>query len=94
MLEKTLQAKVMKYLRGIEGLWCYKVADRYSSGVPDILGCYNGQFFGIELKVGNNKPTKLQSHTIEQINQCNGNAVVCYSLDEVKYFIEGMIKRW
>ncbi len=46
------------------------------SGVPDIVGCYLGMFFGIELKAGNNKPTPLQEKNLQQITNTRGLAIV------------------
>ena len=47
-----------------------------SSGVPDIVGCYEGLFFGIECKAGKNKPTKLQDLNLRQIDRAGGIALV------------------
>ena len=46
------------------------------SGVPDIVGSYNGRFFGIELKAGNNQPTLLQQKNLYQIWISGGIAAV------------------
>ena len=46
------------------------------SGVPDIVGCYNGNFFGIECKAGKNTPTALQQKNLDDIATAGGTAVV------------------
>ena len=46
------------------------------SGVPDIIACYNGYFFGIECKAGKNTPTALQRMNLDQINEACGLAYV------------------
>jgi len=46
------------------------------SGVPDIVGCYKGIFFGIECKAGSNKPTALQDKNLTDIRNQKGIAVV------------------
>ena len=46
------------------------------SGVPDIVGCYLGQFFGIECKAGKNKPTALQEKNLADIRKAGGIAMV------------------
>ena len=46
------------------------------SGVPDIVGCYKGTFFGIECKAQGNKPTALQQAQINAINATGGVAFV------------------
>ena len=46
------------------------------SGVPDIVGCFNGVFFAIECKANGNKPTALQAQHMKRINDGGGIAVV------------------
>jgi hypothetical protein len=46
------------------------------SGVPDIIACYNGYFFGIECKAGNNKPTALQNKNLDDIEHTGGFSFV------------------
>ena len=46
------------------------------SGVPDIIGCYKGKFFGIECKAGKNKPTALQEKNLTDISSAEGISVV------------------
>lgn len=46
------------------------------SGVPDIIACYNGYFFGIECKAGNNKPTALQNKNLDDIEDTGGFSFV------------------
>lgn len=42
------------------------------SGVPDIVGCHRGVFFGIECKAGDNQPTALQLRELDKIQRCDG----------------------
>lgn len=84
MNESQLRDKVKRYLKTITGLWFWKVSDRYTSGIPDIVGCYKGLFFAIELKIKGNSVTKIQQYTIDKVKKCEGNAFVCHSLNEVK----------
>lgn len=92
MLEKDLQAKVMKWLR-TQGpdMWVTKVSDRFMVGVPDIIGCYKGQMFAIELKVGKNKPTEIQKVTLAKMQDAACKTAVAWSMEEVQEFI-GLVK--
>ena len=45
------------------------------SGVPDIVACLDGRFYGIECKAQPNKPTALQEKNLEQIAQTKGVAI-------------------
>ena len=47
-----------------------------SSGVPDIIGCIDGLFFGIECKAGKNTTTALQDKNIADIQRTGGCALV------------------
>jgi len=44
------------------------------SGIPDIVGCFNGVFFAIECKAGKNIPTALQEREINKIRNAGGHA--------------------
>ena len=47
-----------------------------SSGVPDIIACYQGKFIGIECKANGNKPTALQQKNLQDIIKANGQSLV------------------
>jgi Holliday junction resolvase len=75
--EKKVKNVVMKQLKELGAYSFYPVSGGYgASGVPDIVGCVNGQFFGIECKAGKNKPTPLQEKNLEAIKASGGIALV------------------
>lgn len=86
MTEKALAKKVMSYLKGLPDIHPIRIepGPYGGRGVSDILLCKQGRFVAIELKVGYNKPTKLQEKFIDNIKASGGFGFVCYSLDEVK----------
>jgi Holliday junction resolvase len=47
-----------------------------SSGVPDIVCCYQGRFIGIECKAGKGKTTALQDKNLKEISEAGGLAMV------------------
>jgi len=55
------------------------------SGIPDIVGCYKGGFFGIECKAGDNKATALQLSELAKIRNTGGVALLVNetNVDEV-----------
>jgi Holliday junction resolvase len=63
-----------------------------ASGVPDIVGCYHGKFFGIECKAGKNQPTELQKMHLEWIAKAGGLAVVINenNVEQVKDILENL----
>ena len=92
--ESQLQTKVMKYLRDTykEEFFVWKVSERFSSGIPDIMGIYKGVPFYIELKVGSNKPTKLQEITMHELANAGAVGGVAYSLEQVKVIMLRVIQ--
>jgi len=60
------------------------------SGVPDIVGCYNGMFFGIECKAGKGTTTALQDRELQRIKDAGGIALVVNenNVEEVKSILE------
>jgi len=83
MSEQTLQAKIIKYMTA-KGAYVVKVITASKAGIPDILICYEGKFYGIEVKAGKNKVSGLQIANLKRIQECGGVAILAYSLNDVK----------
>tara|TARA_R100000654_G_scaffold69985_1_gene99943 strand:+ start:1814 stop:2104 length:291 start_codon:yes stop_codon:yes gene_type:complete len=59
---------VAKQLDDLGCYYFYPATGGYGrSGVPDIVGCFEGKFFGLECKAGDNKPTVLQEKNLYHI---------------------------
>ena len=89
MKETDIVKAIMKYLRTVPGCFCWKEhGGMYgTAGIPDIIACINGHFFGFEVKTDIGKPTKLQEATIRKILAAGGTALVVRSVDEVRIAI-------
>ena len=75
--EAKVKKKVVAILKEMGAYYFYPVTGGYGqSGVPDIVGCYRGRFFGIECKAGKNKPTPLQEKNLKQIAEAGGVSLV------------------
>jgi len=75
--EAKVKKKVTIVLKNLGAYYFYPVTGGYgTSGVPDIVGCYRGSFFGIECKAGKNKPTPLQQLALDNISKQGGIALV------------------
>ena len=48
------------------------------SGIPDIIGCLNGEFIAIECKAGKGKTTALQERELSAISNHGGFAFVVH----------------
>lgn len=80
-MAKTPEAKVKLKVTGLlkthGAYYFYPVTGGFgASGIPDIIGCINGRFFAIECKAGDNKPTALQQHHLNMIQNMGGHALV------------------
>lgn len=71
--EAKVKKVVVKYLKELGAYYFYPVTGGFGrSGVPDIVACYKGLFFGIECKAGKGKPTALQQKNLEDIKAAGG----------------------
>lgn len=53
-----------------------------SVGSPDLVGCVDGRFVGVECKVGKNTPTEAQLRFGALIEKNGGQYWVVYNLDD------------
>lgn len=79
-----LQIYVLKRLRQLDNVVPVKVMQANEDGVSDILLCVNGRYVAIELKVGNNKPTKKQLSFLDKVLSAGGVVGVAYTWGDVK----------
>ena len=94
--EKNFENKIKRYLKDI-GAWHVKFfANAYTpKGIPDILGCYNGRFFAIEVKGGSSYGlTDLQRYNLKRINQAGGVGLCVYpsGFEQMKILFESDFK--
>lgn len=91
MKEAQLIQNIRKYLATLPKCFFWKEhGGQYgTAGIPDIIVCYKGQFYGLEAKVGKNQPTRLQAAMIEQIKRAGGKAAVVRSVEDVKAVLCG-----
>ena len=90
MLEKDIVKAIMKYLKTVPHCFAWKEhGGMYgTAGIPDIIACVDGRFYGFEVKTETGKPTGLQEATIRKILNAGGVAVIVRSVDEVRAIIE------
>ena len=92
MLEKQVVAKILKYLKSQPKCFCWKEhGGMYgTTGIPDIICCYRGNFLAFEVKAEKGRLTKLQSVSLEKINEAGGKAYKVTSLDEVRAILKDL----
>ena len=75
--ESKVKANVVKQLKALGAYYFFPLSGGFGrSGVPDVVGCYKGRFFGIECKAGSNKPTALQTKNLQEIDTSGGVSMV------------------
>lgn len=75
--EKLVKSKVVSVLKQYGAYFFYPVTSGYgSSGVPDIVVCWQGRFLGIECKTQGKTPTALQTKNLVDIANQGGVAIV------------------
>ena len=79
---------ICKYLISI-GAWFFRPyqAGFGKSGVPDIIACIRGEFWGIEVKREGKEPTELQVERMDEIEQSGGYTAAGTAtivIDEIK----------
>ena len=85
MNETALKNKVLKWLKEEfpEGFF-WKSSDKFTAGIPDIIGCIKSRMIAIELKVGKNNPTLQQKYTIKKLDQAGAITGICYNLNDIR----------
>ena len=92
--EKRVKDKVVKILKEFGVYYFFPATYGFGrSGVPDIVCCFEGNFFAIECKAGKNKPTALQEREIKAIRKTKGVALVVNeeNIEHVRILIEEML---
>ena len=91
--EKKVKTKVVAVLKEFGAYYFYASTGGYgASGVPDIIGCYRGNFFGVECKAGKGKTTALQEKNIASIYTAGGTALVVNedNIEDVRNMLTSM----
>jgi len=89
--EAKVKKKVTEQLKKLGAYYFYPVTGGYGrSGVPDIVGCYRGNFFAFECKAGKNKPTALQDKNLSDIGVAGG--IACVVNEDNMMDIENILK--
>ena len=75
--ESKVKLKLRKYLTQLGIYHFMPAANGFGrAGIPDIIGCFNGQFVAFECKAGKGKTTALQERELANIQGAKGWAFV------------------
>lgn len=88
--EAALQKRISTSLKNYSGYWVRIHGGMYQQGgLPDIIGVYQGFFFGLEVKLPGKEHTltQRQAHALKQIRDAGGKAKMVTSVDEAMDFV-------
>ena len=88
--EKSVENEIKQYIKEHGGL-CYKIhgGDLYQeTGIPDLLVCWGGLFFGIEVKDPQGKPSAIQLVQGTRIKKAGGHFIIAKSLQDVIDYVK------
>lgn len=82
--EARIGTRIRKYLEGA-GAFVFKVhgGPQMMAGLPDLIVCYQGKFWGVEVKQPGQKPTARQLFVHSLIRKSGGEVIVATCVDDV-----------
>lgn len=85
-LERDWQVDALNYLESIGGHWIKLSASAYQkAGEPDIIGCFQGKFYALELKKKKSgRASALQKYKIQLIKDNGGVSMFIKDLTTLK----------
>lgn len=91
MKEATIVRRILENLKKLDQTFSFKEhgGPFSTAGIPDIICCHKGKFYGFEVKVPGGKASELQKLTIKHINEAGGVSEVVYSWEDVEKIIFG-----
>lgn len=92
MSERQLQTRVLQYLNKLENCRAYNMHGSAWTGAgrPDIVGCFCGFMFVIELKRPGEIPSKIQEYELCKWRHAGAIAWYATTLEDVQEMIEHM----
>ncbi len=86
MKEADIVRAILEFLKTVPRCFYWKEhGGMYGrAGIPDIIACIEGRFYGFEVKTDTGVATGLQKATIRKINKAGGKALVVRSVADVK----------
>jgi hypothetical protein len=91
--EAKVKAKCVAQLKAMGAVYFYPVTGGYgSSGVSDIVVCYEGLYIAIECKAGKNKLSELQKMFLEKVVAAGGLGLMINESNVDN--LSGIIRQW
>lgn len=87
--ESKLKKEMHEYIKGCGGYVIPLPAEAYAvKGNPDFIACYRGFFLAVEAKTYEGRVSEWQRLRLSEIRSAGGIAVVCRTLDDVRFVLD------
>jgi len=88
--EGVVKSRVRKLLARYQGMYSYwPVPGGFGRATVDVLGCYRGRFFAVEVKAPGKKPTLRQTQTLAEMQAAMGRTfVIDDDVEELKQWLD------
>lgn len=99
MAKKAESRRQLKIRKGLEkefpGSWWKKIHGGWfqDAGIPDLIGCVMGLFFGFEVKEPDGEISPIQIENIEDITLAGGQAHEVETLEEAIEIIYATLRK-
>ena len=86
--EAKIGRKIRQFLES-EGAFVFKVhgGPQMLAGLPDLIVCYEGNFWGVEVKQPGQKPTARQLYVHSLIEKAGGAVIVATCVEDVHVIV-------
>ena len=90
--EARIGKKIREHLESA-GAFVFKVhgGPQMMAGLPDLICCYEGKFYGIEVKQPGHGPTARQIFVHSLIQRAGGTVIVAHCVEDVFVIAPGTI---
>ena len=92
MSERAITRRILRDLNNAPGCKAIKImGGRWmETGTFDIIGCYRGLFFAIEVKTPHNAASRIQTQRLWEWHEAGGTTVVATTDFPVDQFLKGL----
>lgn len=87
MSESKIQSQIIRYLQA-KGGYVVKVVVATKAGVPDVIACLDGKFYGVEIKDMHGRLSALQEANLELIKAAGGYGIEAHSVEDVQFYLD------
>lgn len=62
------------------------------TGLPDIIGCLDGRFLALEVKMPGEQPSDIQAFRLAEFSRAGATAAVVYSVEQALELADGVLR--